>query len=184
MSASPSARHGRSASSATARRRVLRAGSAWLKPASASAPTAPSPRASPPRQVEATPAAATKPKCCSQRTVTIPAEALAKTRQQHYWGSPAWIASYARRTHVEGYFGNLKNRDSGNVRRGWTRVVGLVKTSIMTACAIAATNIRLLRACDITDPLCAPDPEDHGFEELTPDVTSSGTGNTSPPTAA
>lgn len=140
-------------------------------------------------KVEAPPAAATKPKCCSQRTVTIPAEALAKTRQKHYWGSPEWITSYARRTHVEGYFGNLKNPDTGNVRRGWTRVVGLVKTSLLTACAIAATNMRLLRAWsartgDITDPLCAPDPEDHGFEELQPDVIASGTGNTSPPTAA
>lgn len=140
-------------------------------------------------KVENPPAAATKPKCCSQRTVTIPAEALAKTRQKHYWGSPDWITSYARRTHVEGYFGNLKNADTGNVRRGWTRVVGLVKTSLLTACAIAATNMRLLRAWstrtgDITDPLCAPDPEDHGFEELQPDLIASGTGNTSPPNAA
>ena len=140
-------------------------------------------------RVDNPPAAATKPKCCSQRTVTIPAEALAKTRQKHYWGSPDWIASYARRTHVEGFFGNLKNPDTGNVRRGWTRVVGLVKTSLLTACAIAATNMRLLRAWsrrtgDITDPLCAPDPEDHGFEELSPDVIAGGTGNTSPPTAA
>ena len=89
----------------------------------------------------------------------------------------------------EGFFGNLKNPDTGNVRRGWTRVVGLVKTSIMTACAIAATNIKLLRAWsartgDVTDPLCAPDPEDHGFEELQPELVASGTGNTSPPTAA
>lgn len=140
-------------------------------------------------KVENPPAAATKPTCCSQRTVTIPAEALAKTRQKHYWGSPDWISSYSRRTHVEGYFGNLKNANSGDVRRGWIRVVGLVKTSIMTACAIAATNIRLLRAWsartgDITDPLCAPDPEDHGFEELAPQVAAGGTGNTSPPSAA
>ena len=59
----------------------------------------------------------------------------------------------------------------------------------MTACAIAAINMRRLRAWpkrigDITDPLCAPDPEDHGFEELSPDVIAGGTGNTSPPTAA
>ena len=140
-------------------------------------------------RVDNPPAAATKPKCCSQRTVTVPAEALAKTRQKHYWGSPDWIASYSRRTHVEGYFGNLKNADTGIAGRGWTRVVGLVKTSIMTACALAATNIRLLRTWsartgDVTDPLCAPDPEDHGFEELRPDLIASGTGNTSPPTAA
>ena len=78
---------------------------------------------------------------------------------------------------------------TGNISRRWTRVVGLVKTSLLTACAIAATNMRLLgvwskRTGDITDPLCASDPEDHGPEELQPDLIASGTGNTSPPNAA
>ena len=38
---------------------------------------------------------------------------------------------------------NMKNPSSENVRRGWCRVVGIVKTSILAACAVAATNIRL-----------------------------------------
>lgn len=55
-------------------------------------------------------------------------------------------------------------------------MVGIVKTSILAACALAATNIRLLRSWavtrrkgggDVTGPLCAPDDPDHGFEELT-----------------
>ncbi len=90
------------------------------------------------------PAAATAPAFCTQRTVTIPRKALAKRGQRHYWGSDGWIASFNRRTHVEGAFGNLKNPSTENVRRGWCRVVGIVKTSIFTACAVAASNIRKL----------------------------------------
>lgn len=93
----------------------------------------------------------------------------------------------SRRTHVEGSFGNLKNPDTENVRRGWTRLVGLVKTSLMLVIAQAAANLRLLRAWaartgDRTDPLTALDPEDHGFEEIEP--AAGGTGATSPPAAA
>jgi hypothetical protein len=44
-----------------------------------------------------------------------------KVRQELYWGSRKWIKSFARRTHVEGTFGNLKNRDCENLRRGWRR---------------------------------------------------------------
>ncbi len=122
-------------------------------------------------EVEHPPAKATAPRCCSQRTVTIPGTVTPKLRQPLYWGSPEWIESYARRTYVEGFFGNMKNPSAENVRRGWCRVVGIVKTSILAACAVAATNIRLLRSWakgrDFTDPLCAPDDPDHGFEELT-----------------
>ena len=122
-------------------------------------------------EVEHPPAKATAPKCCSQRTVTIPGTVVPKLRQTLYWGSPEWIESYSRRTYVEGFFGNMKNPSAENVRRGWCRVVGMVKTSILAACAVAATNIRLLRSWavgrNVTDPLCAPDEPDHGFEELT-----------------
>jgi hypothetical protein len=73
---------------------------------------------------------------------------------------------------VEGFFGNLKNPSSGNIQRGWCRVVGVVKTSILGACAVAATDISLLRSRsrrtgDVTDGLCAPEEPFYGFEELT-----------------
>jgi len=68
----------------------------------------------------------------------------------------------------------MKNPSTENVRRGWCRVVGIVKTGLLAACAVAATNIRLLRTwsethapAGLVDPLCAADPPDHGFEELT-----------------
>ncbi len=107
--------------------------------------------------VEHPPARATAPRCCTQRTVTIPGTVTPKLRQPLYWGSPEWIESYSRRTYVEGFFDNMKNPSTENVRRGWCRVVGMVKTSILAACEVAATNIRLLRSWavgrDVTDPV-------------------------------
>ena len=117
------------------------------------------------------PALKTAPQCCTQVSVTIPGAATAKLAQEHYWGSPEWIASYNRRTHVEGFFGNLKNPSTGNVRRGWCHVVGIVKTSILVACAVTATNIALLRSWasrtgDFTDTLSAPIGDYPRFEEI------------------
>lgn len=137
--------------------------------------------------VEDAPAAETAPTACSQRTITVPGNVTPKVRQRLRWGSPEWITSFKRRTLVEGAFGNLKNPRTENVRRGWTSVVGLVKTSLMIVIAQAAANLRLLRSWaqrtgDLTDPLTWPDPDDHGFEELDP--AAGGVGSTSPPLAA
>lgn len=49
--------------------------------------------------------------CCTQRTITVPGHVDAKSRQRHYWGSRDWIKSFARRSRVEGYFGNLKSEN-------------------------------------------------------------------------
>jgi hypothetical protein len=125
------------------------------------------------------PELATAPKCCTQRTVTIPGSVTPKIRQRLYWGSPAWIASFNRRTYIEGVFGNLKSAKTENVRRGWTFVVGIVKTSLMVGCVAAAANLRTLRAWsartgDHTDPLTAIDPVSAGFEELELDAGAAG----------
>ena len=137
--------------------------------------------------VAAPPALATAPKCCTQRTVTVPGNVTPKIRQRLYWGSPEWIAAFSQRTHIEGAFGNVKSAKTENIRRGWSYVVGLVKTSLMLVCAVAAANLRLLRVWaarvgDFTDPLSVPDPEDDGFEELEPEVGAAGI--TGPPLAA
>ena len=42
-------------------------------------------------------------------SVEIPEEAQGKLRQQHRWGTDEWIRDYARRTYVEGSFGELRN---------------------------------------------------------------------------
>ena len=109
-------------------------------------------------------------RCCRQRTVTIPGNVVAKLRQPLAWGSDAWIASYGRRGHIEGAFGNYKSPKTADLKRGWVFLVGIVKTSLMLAAVAVATNIRLLRKWadrtgDRTHPLTAVDPVDHGFEE-------------------
>jgi len=92
------------------------------------------------------PAPDTAPTCCSQRTITVPGDVDAKSRQRHYWGSPNWIKAFNRRSRVEGWFGNLKNDNTEALGRGAFRVMGICKTSIMIAVFAAATNLRLLRA--------------------------------------
>ena len=114
---------------------------------------------------------ATAPKCCRQATIVVPGPVLAKLRQRDPWRSPKWINSYARRSAIEGIFGNLRSQSTQNIKRGFCRVVGLVKTSLMLAFEAVAANIRLVRkwaerVALTSDPLCAPFPEDHGFEEL------------------
>lgn len=124
--------------------------------------------------VENPPTGAGTPKCCTQRTVTVPGDVTPKIRQRLYWGSDEWITSFNRRTYVEGSYGNMKNPNTENITRGWCCVVGLVKTSLLLAAAVAATNIRLLRRWaertgDITDPMSIPDPEYQPWEETDED---------------
>ena len=126
-----------------------------------------------PPQVVDPPAIPTAPTCCRQTTVTIAGDVTAKIRQRLYGGSDRWIASFKRRTHVEASYGNLKNPKTENIRRGWCFVVGLVKTSILVAAAMAAVNIRLLRAwaatSDFDDVLCEADPKGNYFIEYDAD---------------
>ncbi len=85
-------------------------------------------------------------RCCSQRTITVPGDVDYKSRQRHYWGSRDWISSFSRRSRVEGWFGNLKDRSREALGRGAFRVMGLCKSSLMLGIYAAATNLRLLDA--------------------------------------
>lgn len=114
--------------------------------------------------------------CCRQRTVTIPGDVTPKLRQGHYWGSTPWIASYSRRGHSEGFFGNLKDPKTSALKRGQFFVVGIVKCTIMVAAVTISTNIRILRSWadrtgDRTHPLAALESPSLGFEELASDGT-------------
>lgn len=126
-------------------------------------------------------------RCCRQETITIPMTAAAKHRQDMYWGSDEWIRDYSRRTDVESAFGQLVGPDGGHVVRGWTRVMGIVKTTIMLTAAVIAVNIRALRAWarrtgDMTNPLTQELPASLGWEEL--DVIEDVAGPNAPPAAA
>lgn len=122
-------------------------------------------------KVEHPPEFETAPRCCTQQTFMVPGAAIEKLRQEHIWGTSAWRESYSRRTHVEGIFGNLRNPDTENLRRGYCRVRGLVKNTLMLSVLVVAANIRLTREWakhvgDFSDPLTVPFEENYGFEEL------------------
>jgi hypothetical protein len=92
-------------------------------------------------------------------------------RQKDYWGSEKFCESYSRRSCIEEIFGNLRNSSTQNIKRSFCRVSGIVKTSLMLTFEVVAANIRLVRQWAkrnqlTADPLCAPMPEGHGFEEL------------------
>ena len=111
------------------------------------------------------------PKCCTQQTVMIPGRAFGKLRQNEAWGTSPWKLSFSRRTHIEGFFGRIKNANSQTVKRGWTHVIGLIKTGIMIACVVMAANLNELlawarRTGDYSHPWCEPLAKSYGFEEV------------------
>ena len=121
--------------------------------------------------VENPPTGPYAPRFCSQATTVVAGAALIKLAQRDYWGSPEWQASYGRRAHVESIFGNLRNPSTQNIRRGFCRVMGLIKTTLMLAFEVMAANLRLVREWakrtgENSDPLHEPFPEDFGFEEI------------------
>jgi hypothetical protein len=125
-------------------------------------------------RVTAPPAKDVLPPICKQRTLTIPGTVTPKVRQRHYWGSEEWIRSFARRTHVEGAFGNLKNRNTENITRGWIQVTGHARHSLLLAVAASAYNLRIGRKWNAEntqseDPLFEEDPPFLGWREMTYD---------------
>lgn len=124
----------------------------------------------------APPPGGTLPACCTQETVKVrPPEKIIKHAQPLYWGSRQWRQTYAKRTYVEGSYGNRKNPSTENMRRGIFRCVGIVWANLTIGMSAASYNQRMLRNWHTrtgghTDhPLLAPDDENHGFVYLTPE---------------
>ena len=84
------------------------------------------------------------PACCTQQTLTVPAEVAAKTRQKHDYPSREHRRSYARRTGAERTFSTAKDPASNNIARGWTRLMGLAPLTLWLACLLAVRNQRIL----------------------------------------
>jgi hypothetical protein len=84
--------------------------------------------------------------CCTQQTITVPAEILAKTAQKHDYPSRAHRRSYARRTGAERGFATTKDPATNDISRGWCRLMGLAPLMLFTTVLLITRNQRILAA--------------------------------------
>ena len=84
--------------------------------------------------------------CCTQQTITVPADVLAKTAQKHDYPSAAHRRSYARRTGAERGFATAKDPASTDISRGWCRLMGLAPLMLFTTTLLIVRNQRILDA--------------------------------------
>jgi hypothetical protein len=84
--------------------------------------------------------------CCTQQTITVPPDVLAKTAQKHDYPSAAWRRSYARRTGAERGFATAKDPASNDISRGWCRLMGLAPLMLFTTTLLIVRNQRILHA--------------------------------------
>jgi hypothetical protein len=88
------------------------------------------------------------PACCTQQTLTVPPDVLAKTAQKHDYPSAAHRRSYARRTGAERGFATLKDPATNDTTRGWCRLMGLAPRLLFTTCLVITRNQRITTAWD------------------------------------
>ncbi|MGW6773003.1 transposase [Streptomyces sp. NPDC055037] len=93
--------------------------------------------------------------CACGKTVTLSPDIMAWTRQRTIWGTTAWAADYGRRAAVESGNAEIKTHRL-HMDRGFTRVLGTTKNSVLIAFALAGLNHTLLRAWHTKRQL--PDP--------------------------
>jgi hypothetical protein len=87
--------------------------------------------------------------CCTQQTVTVPPDVLAKTAQKHDYPSAAWRSSYARRSGAERGFATAKDPAANTISRGWCRLMGLTPLMLFTAVLLTVRNQRILAAWNV-----------------------------------
>ncbi|MFJ2645275.1 hypothetical protein ACIO1C_00825 [Streptomyces sp. NPDC087420] len=93
--------------------------------------------------------------CACGKTITLSPDVMAWTRQRTVWGTNAWAADYGRRAAIESGNAEIKTHRL-HMDRGFTRVFGTTKNSILIAFALAGLNHTLLRAWHTKRQL--PDP--------------------------
>jgi hypothetical protein len=86
------------------------------------------------------------PACCTQQTLTVPADVLAKTAQKHDYPSAAWRRSCTRRTGAERGFATAKDPATNDISRGWCRLMGLTPLMLFTTTLLITRNQRILTA--------------------------------------
>jgi len=95
------------------------------------------------------------PRCCAQLTITVPPQVNEKTRQKHPYPGSAFRISYARRTASERTFASLWDPSAGGIRRGWCRLFGLAKNTLMYALAVAVRNVRIVESFEASQKKAA-----------------------------
>jgi hypothetical protein len=116
-------------------------------------------------------------RCCRQQTITVPPQVNEKTRQAHAYPSAAHRASYGRRTAAERAYASLADRSTGGIQRGWCRLFGLTKNTLMYALAVMVRNVRIVesfearKAEDARRSAMGPSPRSrrHRHETVAPD---------------
>lgn len=93
--------------------------------------------------------------CACGKTVTISPDMYPRERQDAAWGSTDWVTAYYRRVGIESFNAELKTHRL-DLRRGFTRVFGRVKNTVLLAFAFAGVNVRILAAWHAKRAL--PDP--------------------------
>jgi hypothetical protein len=83
------------------------------------------------------------PRCCRQKTITVPPSVNAKTAQKHDYPSKAHRRSYARRSAAERAYASVKDPATNDLSRGWCRLTGLAPLALFAASAFAARNLRV-----------------------------------------
>ena len=91
-----------------------------------------------------TEAPSSPPRCCRQRSITVAPQVNDKTRQKHPYPSPVHRRSYARRTAAERAYARLADPAGEGLRRGWCRLFGTAKNTLMYSLAAVVHNLRLL----------------------------------------
>jgi hypothetical protein len=86
--------------------------------------------------------------CCTQQTITVPPDVLAKTAQKHDYPSAAWRRSYTRRSGAERGFATAKDPASNDISRGWCRLMSLTPLMLFTTALLVVRNQRILAAWD------------------------------------
>ena len=86
------------------------------------------------------------PACCTQQTLTVPPDVLAKTAQKHDYPSAAHRRSYTRRTGAERGFATAKDPATNDISRGWCRLMGLTPLMLLATTLLIVRNQRILAA--------------------------------------
>ncbi len=97
--------------------------------------------------IDPAPSPAGSPRCCSQKTVTVPPESGANLWQPLQYGSEAWQRVYFRlRNSVEGINGYAKDRLYERLEdAGTRRIRGIAAQTLLLAFQLAHANRRKLR---------------------------------------